>query len=135
MSSDFLRKIKAKLLKKAERFPDFLSIDVINGLKTFDELHETYTAPYHGFSSMDEFFKSATCDKYFEGIKVPVFIGNALNDPMLMGGCYPFEIVKSHSNLYLETPRVGGHAGFTLFGKAHSWMEERAEAFIIQQGW
>jgi uncharacterized protein len=126
----FLDKLKVKMKAKALLFPDVINVADIDMMDDFDVFHERYTAPLHGFASAQTFFEEATCDRYMAGIRVPVLIGNALNDPMLGEKCYPYAIAIESEFVYLETPKLGGHAGFSLSAKGPSWMETRAQAFI-----
>lgn len=126
----FLKKLIRKMRVKSTHYPNELKKEVIDSILDFDDFHEKITAPLHGFEDVDDFFASATCDKYLPAIKIPAFIGNALNDPMLGEKCYPIEIAKKSEKVFLETPAVGGHVGFSIFGKKHSWMELRASQFI-----
>jgi len=126
----FLKKLKRKIIKKAKQFPDEIDITGIKQLKTFEEFDSRYTAPLHGFRDRDDFYSKATCDQYIPKIKVPSLIVNALNDPLLGESCYPFELTKDHKNVFLETPKRGGHVGFPIGRNKHSWSEIRAFEFL-----
>ncbi|MEP4133022.1 MAG: alpha/beta fold hydrolase [Cyclobacteriaceae bacterium] len=131
----FVSKLIEKMKVKAETYPGSVNVKGIDELKDFDDFHHSYTAPLHGFESVDQFFAEATCDRYLPHIKVPVFIGNALNDPMLGEECYPAKLAKESEFVYLETPKLGGHVGFSIAGQKYSWMEVRAEQFMKQHQW
>ncbi len=131
----FLAKLVEKMKLKAQLFPDLIDISEIDSLADFDEFHEKFSAPLHGFRDKAHFFQSATCDQFLNDIRVPTLIVNAGNDPMLGPKCYPLELAKKSDHVYLEIPKVGGHVGFTLLTKKHSWMEERAQAFIECHNW
>ena len=130
----FLKKLLSKIRIKAEHHPDVISLDGIDEIKDFETFHDRFTAPLHGVDSIDDFYQTATCDQYFPDIKVPVLIVNAMNDPLLADGCYPYEMASSLDNVFLETPKVGGHVGFTLSGDRYSYMEYRADRFITDPG-
>lgn len=125
----FLKKLIRKITIKAAQHPE-ISIDGIEQLETFDQFHDRYTAPLHGFSSRNHFFERATCDQYMPEIQIPTLIVNAANDPMLGEKCYPRSMAEASANLFLEIPRRGGHAGFTLSGKPYSYMEWRGDWFL-----
>ena len=126
----FLSKLRVKMQTKAVSHPDHIDVEGIDDVRDFDTFHERFTAPLHGFDSVSDFFTQATCGPYLESLSRPVLVGNALNDPLLGPACYPFEAAKRSKQLFLETPRSGGHVGFTMKGTAYSWMELRAETFI-----
>lgn len=125
----FLNKLKVKMKLKAAFYPDLIDVSDIESLDDFDVFHERYTAPLHGFENAEEFFEKATCDRYISDIKIPVLVCNALNDPMLGDKCYPYEVAERSPFVYLETPTLGGHSGFSISARGHSWMELRAEEF------
>ena len=131
----FLKKLKEKMKLKSAVFPELIDISGIDMLDDFDVFHEWYTAPLHGFANGTEFFEETTCDRYMSEITVPVLLCNALNDPMLGEKCYPYEIAEASDYVFLETPLYGGHSGFSLWGKVHSWMELRAEEFYRTLGY
>lgn len=128
----FLRKIKEKIKRKSVLWPDHIDITGIDEIKSFDVFDERYTAPLHGFKNAKDFYLTSTSDKVYDKISVPALIVNAKNDPMLGEECYPFELAKNNENLFLETPKLGGHVGFSLKKEEHSFMDERAFEFISQ---
>ncbi len=126
----FLKKLKRKIEAKAKDHSS-INIDGLKGIKHFNEFDDRYTAPLHGFKNAKDFYVSSTSDQFYHNIEVPALIVNAKNDPLLGDKCYPYELADSNPNLYLETPELGGHVGFTsVWGK--SYMEERAFEFISQ---
>jgi predicted alpha/beta-fold hydrolase len=129
----FLKKLGKKIKVKSELFPDLISYHGYEAITTFEEFDNRYTAPLHGFKNADDFYLRASSLNYISTITLPTLIVNALNDPFLPPLCFPTEIAKDHSHLFLETPERGGHTGFTLAGKKENWMEVRAFEFISQQ--
>lgn len=126
----FLKKMLIKIKQKAELHPNKINIEGIDKITTFAEFDKRFTAPLHGFKDVEDFYTSSTSDQFYSNIQVPSLIVNAKNDPMLGEKCYPNDIAKKHEYLHLETPDAGGHVGFSLKGKEHSWMDERAFEFI-----
>jgi predicted alpha/beta-fold hydrolase len=128
----FLKKMINKIKEKAELHPDKINIEGIDSITSFDEFDRRFTAPLHGFRDAQDFYLRSTSDQFYSSIQVPALIVNAKNDPMLGDKCYPYGIAENHKYLHLETPDFGGHVGFSLKGKEHSWMDERAFAFISE---
>ncbi len=126
----FLKKLEKKIKAKALLFPDVISAEGFNIIKTFRDFDNRYTAPLHGFADADDFYSKASSGPYLSSITIPALIVNAINDPFLPQACYPFDIAKNHQFVHLETPERGGHVGFSLFGKTESWMEIRAFEFV-----
>jgi uncharacterized protein len=130
----FLNKLRKKVEAKAAMFPGVISAEDFDAIRYFPEFDNRYTAPLHGFADADDFYASASALRYMPAIQRPVLLVNALNDPFLPPVCYPKELAKDHPHIYLETPRYGGHVGFSLTGIQDSWMEVRAMEFLEEIG-
>ena len=126
----FLKKLIKKVRIKAKYYPGILDLEGIDQIKLFDDFHHTYTLPLYGFPSIDVFYEKATCDQFLPYLSLPVFVGNALNDPLLGTKCYPKEVAKQNKLYYLQTPLKGGHVGFSYQSKDYSWMETRGAYFM-----
>lgn len=125
----FLKKLEKKIKTKSQKFPDLISIDGFEKIKTFRDFDNRYTAPLHGFSDADDFYTKASSGPYLSLIQIPALIVNAINDPFLPDACYPRDVAKTHPYVHLETPERGGHVGFSLAGKSENWMAVRAFEF------
>ncbi|MEO9964890.1 MAG: alpha/beta fold hydrolase [Reichenbachiella sp.] len=126
----FLKKMIKKVKQKHKQYPKEVDIAGIDKIVSFGQFDEKYTAPLHGFRNSRHFYRTATSDLHYAGIRVPSLIVNAKNDPLLGEKCYPYKICKYHDFLHLETPRAGGHVGFFQIGAKTSWMDQRALEFI-----
>ncbi len=98
----------------------------IKSLKAFDDL---YTAPAHGFKDAYDYYEKNSSLQFLPNIQVPIFILNAENDSFLSSNCYPFSLAEKSKNIYLETPKYGGHVGFHINDKIY-YSEERALQFL-----
>jgi len=125
----FLNKLKEKIKVKAQMHPDVVDAAGIDAIKEFGAFDERYTAPLHGFSSREDFYLKSTSDQFYPMLNRPALVVNALNDPLLGPKCYPYELARESNYLYLETPKLGGHVGFTQAGHV-SWAEGRALEFL-----
>jgi predicted alpha/beta-fold hydrolase len=125
----FLKKLKVKIRGKAEQYPE-IDIEGLDEMKTLQEFDDKYSGPLHGFADAKAFYKY--CDPYpfVSKITKDVLILNALNDPLLIGNCFPYDIAQKWSNIYLETPKRGGHVGFARFAKEFTYAEQRSFEFL-----
>ena len=128
----FLDKLKVKIKAKAAQFDDIdiEGIDEINSLSVFDN---RYSAPLHGFKDAKEFYSFCDPFPFVEKVSKELLILNALNDPLLIGDCFPYDLASSSKNIYLETPKRGGHVGFARFGKEFTYSEIRTLDFLSGQ--
>jgi uncharacterized protein len=126
----FLKKLSKKIEAKSKVYPQMVSHEGFDKIKSFRQFDDRYTAPLHGFVGAQDFYQRTSALNFIPSITTSVLIANALNDPFLPDACYPYEIAKNHPYVFLEIPATGGHVGFTLAGKEENWMEVRAFEFI-----
>ena len=127
----FLKKLHHKIKLKMEMMPDRISDKDFHLIKNFKHYDDRYTAPLHGFKSAEDYWQKCSSRQYIAKIQVPTLIVNALNDPFLAGGCYPYQEASHSKYVHLETPESGGHVGFLSFNKDKSyWSENRTIEFL-----
>ncbi|PQJ23380.1 YheT family hydrolase [Tenacibaculum sp. SG-28] len=130
---EFLKSMKIKLLKKAEKFPEFtIDKNLLAKASLFRHIEEQYTVPVFGFDSPEDYWKKASSKPYIPKIKTPTLLINALDDSFLSPECYPFDVAMQHDNFYLLAPNYGGHVGFlsSFYSSQNYWLEKEIIAFI-----
>lgn len=131
--NEFLKTMKLKLLKKAEKFPDFkLNKELLFKASKFRHLEKQYTVPVFGFESPEDYWQKASSKPFIPEIKAPTLLINALNDSFLSKECFPTKEAKNMKNFYLLTPNYGGHVGFisSFTNTENDWLEKRIAQFI-----
>jgi predicted alpha/beta-fold hydrolase len=128
----FLRDLRRKIREKAATFPERISTEGLDRIRTFREFDGTYTAPLNGFLSAEDYWAKASSKPSLPGIAVPTLLINALNDPFLGPECFPREEAVANPHLSLELPASGGHLGFITFAKEY-WSETRAVEFCEER--
>ena len=126
----FLKKMIARVKRKAAQFPGLLDMTDIDKITTFDEYDRRFTAPLQGYRNPAEFYKEVSSLHHLSNIQVPTLLLIALNDPFMPSACYPYEQAQASEHLFLETPQHGGHVGFTATSLADSWAEGRVYRFV-----
>lgn len=124
----FLKKIRQKVLQKSLKFPELRRY--ISEIRSFADLHEMYIVPVYGFKDENHYFEEASAVNFIKNIQIPTLILNAKNDPMLGPECYPYSLVSSLDQVFLEAPSRGGHVGFMMHRKSYTWAELRSWQFI-----
>lgn len=125
----FIKKLKDKLQLKANQFKELSSLP-IDSIQSFSDFHKIYSIPFHHYKDIEDFYYRSSSKPTLKNIAIPTLMINALNDPILGDKCYPYKEAEENPNLYLETPKHGGHLGFTLSGNENTYMELRAEEFL-----
>ena len=131
-SQRFIRNLKKKIAHKMPSMPHKLTLDHFDKIKTLKDFDEHYTAPIHGFTDAEDYYKKCSSLYFLEDIKVPTLIVNAKNDPFLADECYPYAATEHHPFVKLCTPSQGGHVGFMPRGvssEGNYWSEDQAVHF------
>lgn len=125
----FLKDLRVKIADKAERFPQVVSLDGYDRLRTFEDFDNRYTAPLHGFHDADDYWQRCSSRPVLHRLQRPTLVVNALNDPFLADTCYQRPSDAS-AHLLFETPPRGGHCGFIRWRLNQPlWSEKRARSF------
>lgn len=121
-----LRPLRERMREKARRFPERFDVQGLESIRTFREFDARYTAPMHGFSSVDDYWDQCSGIRFLPEMAVPMLIITALDDPFLSNGCYPTSVAERSDFVFLETPPHGGHVGFIdSLNLANTWLEGR----------
>jgi predicted alpha/beta-fold hydrolase len=127
----FLHSLRRKMQAKARQHPDRVSTDQLWTIVTLRGFDDAYTAPLHGFTDAEGYYRRASSKPLLPDLPVPTLLLNAANDPFLPPACYPYAIARDHARLTLEVPASGGHVGFVSFSdRGEYWSEHRTTSFL-----
>jgi predicted alpha/beta-fold hydrolase len=127
----FIRDLRSKLEVKEKLFPELISLDGYDSVKTFEHFDNRYTAPIHGFDDAEDYWQKSSSAQFLDDIKVPTLLINAADDPFLSESCFPYEQANRSEYFNLEVPSSGGHVGFVNFNDNSYWSEQRALEFCL----
>lgn len=127
--SSFLRDLKGKFKLKMLQYPEKMSATDLKEIKSLLDFDTIYTAKAHGFKDALDYYQKNSCLQFIPNIKQNILILNAKNDSFLSPHCYPFDLASQSKNIYLETPKHGGHVGY-FQSNASYYSETRAIDFI-----
>jgi predicted alpha/beta-fold hydrolase len=126
----FMTKLAKKIRLKDEKFPGILEVNKLNSIKNWLAFDEAFSSKLGGYKDAADFYYQTSAKNFTNGISVPTLLLNALNDPILAPECSDPSLAEKHPFLYLETPKHGGHVGFTVTNDEFSWAERRSLEFI-----
>ncbi|WP_223151976.1 YheT family hydrolase [Chitinophaga qingshengii] len=126
----FIRNLREKLQQKQLQYPDGISLEGFEHIRTFRQFDDRYTGPMHGFRDAPDYWEQCSSLRVLHQISIPTLLINAKDDPFLSPACYPYKIAEENDTFFLETPFNGGHVGFVTFNEPYYWSEQRALAFI-----
>lgn len=127
--SKFLNSLKTKLIQKEAQFPGSIDVDRLRSIKIWSEFDEHFSAKMNGFNNRKEFYRQATLLNFLSDIKVPTLILNSFNDPIIPATSNPVELAKTSKIVNLESPKYGGHCGYTIKGEYYTYAEKRSLEF------
>jgi uncharacterized protein len=125
----FLYKLRNHLILRADQFPQQLSRKEIAACNSLLDIDDLYTSRAHDFENALDYYNKNSSLQFLKNIRIPTLLINAKNDGFLSEACYPVEMAKTHSKLFLEIPDYGGHVGFIQQNNI-TYNEERALEFI-----
>ena len=126
----FKKHLIDRLTQKQKLFPNVISVEEINKIRTLKDFDDVYTSKAHGFKDALDYYEKSSSLQFISGISVPTLIINALDDTFLSPECYPIKEAKANDNLFLEMPKHGGHVGFFETRNVY-YNEKRALEFIL----
>lgn len=126
----FLGPLKEKAIAKAKDYKGLVDVEKIRKAKNIEEFDDAFTARFFGFKGVKDYYKKASSIKDIPNIKKPVYILMPLDDPIMGKECYPYKEAEENKFITLETPRYGGHVGFSSFKHYPYVTEERIFDFV-----
>ena len=99
---------------------------------TFRDFDKIVTAPLHGFSTIDDYYKDSSSYRYISGVKTPSLVIHALDDPLIPLDATP-NLDEYSPYTIVEYFGYGGHLGFVsgdAYGVPTYWLEKRVIDFL-----
>lgn len=130
----FLKRLKARLRRKARLFPGKFDLVRLSRIRTLREFDEVYTAPDGGFQNADDYYDRAGARHVLAAIEVPTLIITAQDDPFIPYSMFNTDAISSSPWIRLWAPRHGGHCGFIQRprgGEDVYWAENRLVEFVV----
>jgi len=116
-----LKRLRMQHEKKRLLYPD-LSLPVSNAsLDTFWKFDNALTAPLHGFTDVNDYYKQCSARQFLPNITIPTRILCARDDPFFTPHILPSESELSSDTL-LEIAEYGGHVGFLQ--QSERWLDQ-----------
>ena len=127
-----LRTLRAKAVAKARRFPGVLDAAAVRAARRLRRFDDLVTAPLHGFTSAEDYYRRASSGPDIAGVKTPLLALSAADDPMIPADTIPQEGARANPAVTLEVQPAGGHVGFVsgVPWRAIFWAEQRTVAFL-----
>ncbi|MGR8918740.1 MAG: hydrolase [Gammaproteobacteria bacterium] len=119
--------LKQKFLHKFSGREAPVAVGDVHRLDTFWQFDDAVTAPLHGFSGADAYYRLSSSRQYLSGIRTPTLIVHAEDDPFVPAAAIP-DASELAAGVTLEVTAGGGHVGFV--GTGGYWLERRILAHL-----
>lgn len=124
----FFKTLIPKAIIKEQQFPGCIDIEKIKAAQTFEEFDTYGTAALHGFDDARHYWKSVGCGQFLGGVRRPLLLISAEDDPFNPGETLPREACSNSPWLIDCFSKTGGHVGF-IYGRtprtSRHWAEEQ----------
>jgi predicted alpha/beta-fold hydrolase len=133
----FAKRLKTKSLDLLARFPrETAHIDPerVRRARTFGEFDEHLTAPLHGFTGADDYYRRSSAQPFLARIAVPTLCLSSEDDPFFPGPAVHAARAASSPAVTFDVTSWGGHTGFVSGPwpwRPSYWAEERAIDWLL----
>ena len=131
----FLSSLTRKVRAKEEMLAPLLDLEAVYASENLSQFDDVATAPLHGFSGAQDYYRQSSSNQFLKGIRVPTLLIHARNDPFLPRRAIPLETMRENPSLEPAISRGGGHVGFLsgfVPGRPHFWAEDRLADFFVR---
>jgi predicted alpha/beta-fold hydrolase len=128
----FLRRLKMRIMKKAELFPGRYDPSHLREIKSVQQFDNLYIAPAFGFADANDYYAQASSLHFIARIRIPTLIIHAQDDPFIPFAPLQDPSIAANPYVMLVTPRLGGHVAFLAKENPNEdrfWAENRLVDF------
>ena len=130
---NFVRDLKRRMRRKDVLDPGAFDVSKLSAIKTVRQFDETYTAPYFGFRSAEDYYYRASAMRVVDRIHVPALVITAEDDPFVPSQPFRDPTVTGNPHIDLRVLPHGGHCGFVGVRSATDdgyWAEDEIVRFF-----
>jgi hypothetical protein len=109
---NFVRGLRARMRRKNMTHPGRFAMEKLKDVWTVRKFDDTYTAPFFGFASAEDYYHRASAMRVVDRITVPALIIAAEDDPFVPVEPFRDPRVTSNPNITVRVTQHGGHCGF-----------------------
>jgi predicted alpha/beta-fold hydrolase len=126
----FVRRLKARMRRKARLFPGRFDLGGLERLRTIREFDDAITAPNSGYQDAVDYYERASAIRSAGKISVPTLILTAKDDPIVPFSLFAASAISGNPRIQLEAPEHGGHCSF--ISRWSGWERHWAEARVLE---
>jgi hypothetical protein len=130
---NFVRRLKARMRRKAIAFPGVYSLELLGSVRTIRQFDEAYTAPFHGFTDAADYYYRASALRVVKHIRIPTLVLSATDDPFISSMTFADPAVTNNRSIVVAITDAGGHCAFVERPGPHYdgyWAEREIVRFV-----
>lgn len=109
---DFVRRLKRRLRRKHELFPDVYDISGLSSVRTLREFDDRFTSKAHGFNGAEDYYYRASSIRVIDRIRIPTLIIHAEDDPFIPFAPMLDPAITNNPYILVLGTKQGGHVAF-----------------------
>lgn len=128
----FVRRLKARMRRKAALFPGKFDLARMAGVRTVREFDDLITAHYCEFRDASDYYARSSALRVVSNVRVPALVLTAQDDPFVPFTSFSNPALAPNPQIVLNAPRHGGHCAFISrhSGDERFWAEARIIEFL-----
>jgi uncharacterized protein len=130
----FLRALKGRIRRRAEKYPDAYSTDKLAGIRSVYQFDDAYVAPFFGFGTADNYYATQSSLQFVPKVRVPTLLVQSKDDPMIPFEIYQDPRVTGNARVEVIATDHGGHLGFIASAKPHFWLDRTVLGWMEKTG-
>jgi hypothetical protein len=131
----FLTGLARRTEAKRALFDGRIDLARVRAARTFRAFDDAATAPLHGFTSAEDYYRRSSSAEFVAAIRVPTLLLQSLDDPFLPAAALPSSAIATNPWLATVLTDRGGHVGFIEGqpGSPRFWAERQAARFLANR--
>ncbi|GJL54063.1 MAG: alpha/beta hydrolase [Nitrospirales bacterium] len=129
----FLLRLKARLRRKAQHFPNTWDISKLSTINTMKQFDDVFTAPNGGYRNAADYYEQCGARHVLHNIRIPTVIVTSQDDPFIPYWTFHIDSIHTNPCIQFIATETGGHCGFLQHSQPHEdhfWIENRIIQFV-----
>lgn len=128
-----LKCLRMKIRAKFSTRQSPIDLVKLRELDSFYRFDDAVTAPLHGFSGAEEYYRLSSSKQFLSRVHTPTLLIHSKDDPFMSKNAIPL-VEELSDQVTLELSDRGGHVGFVggiVPWKADYWLESRIIKYLV----
>jgi len=108
----FLKSLRQKVRAKEALLRPRCDVDRALGARAVRDFDDALTAPIHGFSSAEDYYRRSSAGQFLGLVSMPTLLIHSMDDPIAVAESIPHQSISANSSFETAFTEQGGHVGF-----------------------